>query len=149
MPNSPIVRFAGAYKWLSNFWMEEFEFDGRIWPSSEHAYQAMKSMDWDVQERIRAAETPREAKNLGMAVDIRPRWDDMRAGLMFAILRAKFYQSEHLKAKLLKTGDADLIEGNTWGDQFFGFCRGRGENWLGDILMQLREEIRNKVDDGV
>ena len=133
--------FRGKNKWLSNFWMEPFTFDGRVWPSSEHAYQAMKTMNREDQEIIRQAATPRETKKLGMKIDLRPRWDDMRAGIMFCIVKAKFEQSPELRAQLLATEPNELIEGNAWGDTFYGRCKGKGDNWLGEILMQVREEM--------
>jgi hypothetical protein len=40
--------------------------------------------------------------------------------------------------KLLATEYVELIEGNNWGDTFFGVCNGEGENWLGRLLMNLR-----------
>lgn len=136
-----IDNFRGEYKWLSNFWREEFTFDGRAWPSAEHAYQAMKTMSREDQEVIRKAATPRDAKRLGMKVDLRPRWDAMRAGVMLCILKAKFEQSSDLRESLLATEPMELVEGNTWGDTFFGECHGKGENWLGLLLMQVREEL--------
>jgi predicted NAD-dependent protein-ADP-ribosyltransferase YbiA (DUF1768 family) len=60
---------------------------------------------------------------------------------MREILIAKFSQNEDIKGKLLATGDTELIEGNTWGDTFWGVCRGEGTNWLGKLLMEVRTEI--------
>ena len=59
------------------------------------------------------------------------------------ICRAKFTQNEELKKKLIDTGDATLIEGNTWNDTFWGVCNGVGENNLGKILMKIREELKD------
>jgi len=66
----------------------------------------------------------------------------MRIGIMTELVRQKFTRHVDLKQKLLETGNAKLIEGNHLGDKFFGVCNGIGENWLGKILMQIREEIK-------
>ena len=51
-------------------------------------------------------------------------------------------QNPELGNKLLETGNQELVEGNTWGDIFWGVCNGKGQNWLGKILMMVRDEIR-------
>lgn len=61
---------------------------------------------------------------------------------MHDIVRAKFEQNPDLRQKLLSTGSEELIEGNTWGDTFWGVCKGSGQNWLGRILMFVRDEVR-------
>ena len=61
---------------------------------------------------------------------------------MKELLMAKFSQNEDLKKKLLDTGDATLIEGNTWGDKYWGVCKGVGKNRLGELLMEVREELK-------
>jgi ribA/ribD-fused uncharacterized protein len=138
-----IDNFRGVNRWLSNFWMEPFEYLTDIWPSSEHAYQAMKTQNMDERDEIRLAPTARAAKKLGMRVTLRPGWDDMRVDTMREILQAKF-KSANLRMWLEMTGDAELIEGNTWGDKFWGQVDGVGENWLGRLLMELREELRRE-----
>lgn len=61
---------------------------------------------------------------------------------MEGLIRQKFSNDEALKNRLLATGEQDLIEGNTWGDHFWGVCRGEGQNTLGKILMIVRKELR-------
>ena len=56
-------------------------------------------------------------------------------------LRLKFEIPE-LREALLNTDNAKLIEGNWWGDKFWGICNGVGENNLGKLLMEVRDEIR-------
>lgn len=62
---------------------------------------------------------------------------------MEEIVRAKFSENETLKNMLLATGDAELKEGNTWNDTFWGIDQktGSGENHLGKILMKIRDEF--------
>lgn len=66
----------------------------------------------------------------------------MRDGVMLQLLRQKFLGDEELRRKLLRTGDAMLVEGNYWGDTYWGVCFGSGKNMLGKLLMQVREELR-------
>jgi predicted NAD-dependent protein-ADP-ribosyltransferase YbiA (DUF1768 family) len=57
------------------------------------------------------------------------------------LLRKKF-RNPSLRQKLADTGTAKIIEGNYWGDTFWGECPvGNGENHLGKLLMEIRKEI--------
>lgn len=136
-----IKEFSGEHRWASNFYMCPVEWDGRVWPSSEHAYQAAKSLDKGEQEKIRKCKTAGEAKKLGKLVNKRKEWDVVKLGVMKMILREKFKNPE-LRKKLLDTGDVYLEEGNHWGDKFWGVCLGEGHNHLGKILMAIRQEIQ-------
>jgi predicted NAD-dependent protein-ADP-ribosyltransferase YbiA (DUF1768 family) len=64
---------------------------------------------------------------------------------MEGLVRQKFSKDPVLRQRLLDTGDQDLVEGNTWGDTFWGVCRGQGSNWLGRILMDVRAELNGLV----
>lgn len=83
-----------------------------------------------------------EARRLGGRIFIRYDWEEVKLGVMETILRDKFTRHADLQALLLGTGDRDLVEGNTWGDRFWGVCGGVGENHLGRLLMQIRAELR-------
>ena len=132
---------ASGYGFLSNFHTSTIYVGGKSYPSVEHAYQAAKTLDDDVKETIRKAKSPGEAKKLGKCVQLRSDWDAVKVDLMRGFLRQKF-DSPFLRHQLLQTGDAELIYGNTWNDRFWGVCRGTGQNWLGKLLMQLREEFQ-------
>ena len=138
-----IDQFKGEHAFLSNFYSCPLRMlDGLLYRTAEHAFQAMKVVgDPKAKEEIRKARNPNEAKRLGRKVKLRPAWDSIRIDVMRQVVRAKF-QNPELQRKLLETGDRKLIEGNNWGDSFWGVCGGKGENWLGKILMDLREEIR-------
>ena len=136
-----IESFSGPYRWLSNFYMVDVEFDGKIYPSTEHAFQAAKTFDEKDREDVRQADTPKLAKKLGKLVKLREDWDSVRLSVMEDMLRKKFENPE-LRRKLLETGHAELIEGNYWHDTFWGVCDGKGENNLGKLLMKIRDEIR-------
>ena len=134
--------FNGSYRFLSNFWPCVIYLDEKAYPSLEHAYQAAKTLDEEELAWIRAAPTPWSAKRRGRRVTIREDWDRIKKRIMFELVMDKFTQDESLKKKLLETGNASLVEDNTWGDTYWGKCNGEGKNHLGKILMRARKEIR-------
>ena len=136
-----IDSFSGENFFLSNFFPIEIEYDGRKWKTSEHAYQAMKVTNFAEQEAIRAVEKPGKAARLGKLLLLRQDWEQVKFRIMKEVLISKFSIPE-MKEKLLATGDEELIEGNNWGDQIWGVCDGKGENWLGKLLMEVRDEMR-------
>lgn len=144
---APISSFQGDFRFLSNFWAASVQLDGYWYPSVEHAYQAAKTEDEQQRRKIRSAKTASMAKHLGKYVPLRMGWDAHRISVMRDLLWQKFSSNPTLKQSLLATGEAELIEGNTWHDHFWGVCNGRGENHLGKLLMALREELRKCEDD--
>jgi len=136
----PIESFSGEYRFLSNFWMARVTIGDIDWPTVEHVYQAAKSLDENDWLIIWNCKTPGQAKRAGNKIKLREDWNQVKLDAMNQFVTAKFEQNPHLMNKLLATGDAELIEGNNWGDTYWGVCRGKGSNHLGKILM----EIRNK-----
>lgn len=141
-----IDSFRGAYSFLSNFYPFPITYRGKIWATAEHAYQAAKTYDPEWEERIRLAWRPAEAKALGRAAPMYARWDDFKDRAMRDILHLKF--CGELKNMLLATGDEELVEGNTWGDTYWGVCKGEGQNRLGTLLMEVRSYLQ-EVDEAV
>jgi N-glycosidase YbiA len=137
-----IDSFQGEYRYLSNFWPAEVEYEGIRYPSVEHAYQSAKTLNQSERQRIAALPTPAEAKKAGRALPLRADWETAKFKVMEECVGYKFTHHPELRAQLLATGDAYLEEGNTWGDQIWGVSNGIGENRLGKILMKVREEIR-------
>lgn len=135
-----IDNFTGEYYFLSNFYPVKVVLDGLEYPSLENAYQAAKNFDYERRKNFIPL-TAKEAKQEGQKILKRPDWDQIKILVMTNLIREKFKDSE-LKNKLLLTGNQELIEGNTWGDQYWGVCKGIGENNLGKILMKVREELR-------
>jgi len=136
-----IGQFTGEYRWLSNFWLQPVEYEGTLYPSVEHAYQAAKSFDIETRERFQDIMLkPGEAKRLGRRVNIRSDWEQVKLQVMLELLRKKF-SDPGLKAKLLATAGQQLIEGNHWNDTFWGVCNGKGQNQLGRLIMQVRAEL--------
>lgn len=133
-----------GHEFLSNFHPSTIYIDGKSYKTVEHAYQAHKTLNESSRELIRLSKSPSDAKKLGRGVEIRPDWDAIKIDLMKSFIRKKF-ENPFLRPMLIETGDAELVYGNTWNDRFWGVCRGSGLNWLGKILMEVREEIEQVV----
>ncbi len=138
-----IDSFEGDHRFLSNFYGSTVEYEGVKYPTVEHAFQAAKTLDPAQRAEIAAARTPGVAKRMGRKVVLRDGWNAMRNDVMEALVRDKFTRHPLLRRQLLDTGDQDLIEGNWWGDTYWGVCRGVGENHLGQILVKIRKELRD------
>jgi hypothetical protein len=135
-----ITSFRGTF--LSNFHPCKITLDGQQYPSVEHAYQAAKTTDMAKRGWLQADNTSAaEAKSYGKMLPLRDGWEGMKVSVMEYLLRQKFRTDTFPGQELLRTGDVDLVEGNTWGDVFWGVCNGKGENRLGRLLMQIRKEI--------
>jgi ribA/ribD-fused uncharacterized protein len=135
-----ISEFQGQYRFLSNFWPAVVQLDGVYYPSVEHAYQASKSNQASWRLYIGEADSPGLAKRRAREIPKEYQnsdWMSMRQEIMFDLLKQKF-ASGKLRDQLLATGDEELVEGNTWGDTFWGMCNGKGENHLGRMLMKIR-----------
>lgn len=109
--------------------------------SGEHAFQAAKAIHRKDHLLVKHAVTPVAAKKVGRRIAMRSDWEDVKIEVMREVLRSKFANRE-MRKLLLATGDDELIEGNYWGDRFWGVCNGRGHNWLGKLLMEVRAECR-------
>lgn len=131
------------FRWLSNFYPCTITYEGITYPSSEHAYQAAKSEYTGDRLAVARCSTPGQAKRMGRKIKIRSDWDKVKRGVMKDILRIKF-SLPGLQKCLLATGNAYLEETNHWGDTYWGVYRDVGLNQLGEILMEIREELRNK-----
>jgi ribA/ribD-fused uncharacterized protein len=135
--------FFGPFRFLSNFWPALVSYEGREYPSVENAYQAAKFMESE-REEFQSC-TPKEAKK--GSID-RPMcysteaWYAMRSGIMQHLLKQKFDEKRNPSLFLLlkETGQKHLEETNWWDDTFWGVCEGLGENTLGNMLMQIRDE---------
>lgn len=138
-----IDAFRGPYYFLSNFYPAYVELDYARYTSVENAYQAAKTLNIEAREPLQwhGNLSAAQAKMLGQSLTLREDWETVKDGIMLDLLRQKFDLPE-FKTLLLATGDAELIEGNWWGDTYWGVCNGKGENKLGKLLMQIREEAK-------
>lgn len=138
--------FRGPAYFLSNFYRLAVRIGDNVYPTAEHAYQALKADDPAERAWVLASETPLIAKRRGRKVRVVPYWGDVRLLVMEQVLEAKFSDRE-LADRLIATHPHKLVEGNNWHDQFWGDCHcgrcpGEGENMLGVALMELRDELR-------
>lgn len=140
-----IDRFRGEFHFLSNFFFCPVTYEGIVYPSSEHAFQAAKTLDRLERLRLSRIRTCEDVKAAGRRQTLRPNWNQIRVSVMEEILCAKFFENPDLAEKLLATGQRQLVEGNHWSDHFWGVCRGTGENQLGLALMRVREAMAPPV----
>lgn len=137
-------RTTDEYGCFSNFADYPVEIDGKVWPTTEHYFQAQKFFDAVHQESIRREKSPMIAAQMGRdrKRPLRPDWGAVKVGVMRKAVHAKFLQHPDIKEILVATGDAMLVEHTTndayWGDG----GDGRGRNMLGQILMEVREELK-------
>lgn len=129
-------------RFLSNFYQSPVTYDGIPYRNAEAAFQAQKCMTRE-ERRTFAGLSGADAKKFGRRVQMRPDWDRVKLQIMEEVLRAKF-QNAALRSMLLATGNELLIEGNSWGDTFWGvdIRTNRGENHLGRLLMKIRSELK-------
>jgi N-glycosidase YbiA len=133
-----ITEFRGQYRFLSNFYTCPVAFEDVMYPSSEHAFQAAKTLDLAVRNQISKIEKAGDTKRAGKTVVLRPDWEMVKVRVMEEIVLMKFKNNINIQKKLLATKDETLIEGNNWHDTFWGVCNGVGLNYLGKILMTTR-----------
>ena len=144
-----ISEFDKEWAFLSNFYWSEIEFEGITYPTNEHFFQAMKTLDIDERRAIANCRTPGQAKRMGRRVALRPDWEDIKESVMLEGLCLKF-ADEQLADWLLETGDEELVEGTTWHDNEWGNCSCpkcahiEGKNKLGRLLMQVRDMIKEE-----
>ena len=140
-----ILCFHGDHFFLSNFYQAQFSWDfWSYWNSAEAAFQSAKcTSDEERRKFTELSITPTIAKRMGRQVQLRTDWEQVKDGIMEAIVHAKFFQIEPLARKLMATGNAELIESNTWGDTYWGvdLHTMHGQNKLGKILMKIRDEL--------
>ncbi|HEY8097169.1 MAG TPA: NADAR family protein [Methylobacter sp.] len=136
-----INRFDGEHFFLSNFYPCKVRFDEQFYNSSEHAYQAAKTLDDTIRYKFRQDIKSLEAKRMGKKIKLRKDWEAVKRNIMEKIVLDKFTRNFDLRERLLQTGSLELIEGNTWNDTYWGVCNGQGFNHLGRILMKVRDQI--------
>lgn len=148
-----IDSFHGEYMFLSNFAKLPCEYEGLWYPTSEHAYQAAKTLIYKERKMIAELDHPDKAKNEGRRLKMRDDWEAVKDGVMFSVLLDKFTRNKEAFLKLMATGDAELIEGNTWHDNYWGdcscerCCKKQGRNKLGQTLMRIRNRFNLIIND--
>lgn len=153
-----INNFRGEYAFLSNFFYGPFRCSFKLlpllpnymFPTVEHYFQATKSSTVEGFEKILKAGTPGSAKHMGRRVDMIPNWDQWKEQVMLEGVWAKFTQNPSLQQQLLSTIGHELVEGNYWGDKYWGIClrTNEGQNRLGVILMHVRNMLDKQRKEG-
>ena len=143
---------------FSNWYSGRFVLDGFEYQHVEQYMMAEKARlfhDTEMYEKILRTADPKKCKALGKKVSgFDPKtWNAFKYEIVKTANRAKFDQNPELKKALLNTGDAILAEANPR-DRIWGIAHGAevgsrmdpsewpGQNLLGKILMELREEYR-------
>jgi len=141
------------YGAFSNFYRAPINLDGKVWPTSEHYYQARKAVNYEDAESIRNAPTPKDAARLGRSLkEIHPDWENIKYNVMKVAVRAKFNQNAKLGVLLVETGNKELVEwteGTVLADSVWGNATDKdgnpGKNLLGKALMEIREELKKQL----
>ena len=141
--HAPITQFKDEYFFLSNFYPHEAGQDGGPALTVEHYFQAAKTKDYQEYESVLHAPGPGDAKRLGRGVTLRTDWEAIKDSVMAFYVAKKFAESPELAARLVATNGVPLVEGNTWGDKYWGvdLRTGEGLNHLGIILMSVRSTL--------
>ena len=137
------------YGGLSNFHRCEQFVDGYLYPTNEHYYQSQKALGLEFHKWIATAPNPYLAMKAGRLLragkegELRPEWEKIKLVIMEKGLRAKF-QNQLLRLRLIQTGDAHLFE-NSSTDDYWGGALPKSKNHLGNLIMKIREEIKNNL----
>jgi ribA/ribD-fused uncharacterized protein len=143
-----IDTFREEYWFLSNFYpCTLFADDGNIYPSVEHAYQAYKTTDFSIREKIKNIKKPGGAKRFGRIFEKRTGWEFLKTGIMFNFVMLKFSTNKILQFKLVHTFPNSIVHDNSWGDIYWGICDNIGQNILGKMLMEIRRHFIKKLDE--
>ena len=135
------------YGCFSNFSPHPVKLDGKVWPTTEHFFQAQKFIksDPDHARAIRKASSPMIAARMGRdrKKKLRPDWESVKDDVMRHAVMAKFARHDDIRAVLLATGNALLVE-HTENDSYWADGGdGSGKNMLGVILMEVRKRLRD------
>lgn len=144
-----IDSFEGDFFFLSNFYPSPIEYNGIVYPTVEHAFQAAKAVVEHDRLKIACADTPGQAKRLGRKIYLRPDWEEVKDEVMYDCVRRKF-NDPTLRNMLINTYVYGLVERNHWHDNYWGSCtcgacKDQGANHLGKILMKVRGECINEL----
>ncbi len=147
-----IQQFRGDYFFLSNMYPLKVAIPsvaGVEVETSEHAYQAAKFVNPELQRKIATTATGVESKDLAHELEatgaiVVGDWEISKIGIMQKVVWDKFSLNADLATRLLATKDRKLVEGNTWNDRFWGVCppeSDKGDNNLGLVLMETRAKL--------
>ena len=137
-----IREFQRKFRFLSNFYLVPIEYEGMIYPSVEHAYQSSKTDDPEERRHIAQMKNAGNVKKYAKKFQRSEDWENKKVRIMKELVKQKF-EVPYLRTWLDDTKGSILQEGNLWRDEFWGvnLANGKGQNWLGKILMEIRDGI--------
>ena len=152
-----VNRFRDEYAFLSNFHKCKIrDYEGNEFTSAEAMFQSYKTTDPKIRAKF-AKMGPKEAKAAGRKVKLRSDWEEIKFDVMWYVVYQKFSQNSLLTRQLIETSGMRLVEGNTWGDKYWGAIPTKvpvkdsetivltGDNRLGQILMQVRRILIDRA----
>lgn len=137
-----IAKFEGQYSCFSNFYLRSVLYKEKRYRTKEHAFQCQKTTNQKDFDYVFKALSPYQAKKRAREIKIKGTWEESKRAIMHDIVLEFFKEWSDLRKILLDTGDQELIEGNDYYDTYWGVCNGKGQNWLGKILMLVRDELK-------
>jgi len=143
-----VNEFRGSYRFLSTFCPQAVMFEGVRYNTVEHAFRASMFMSRTIRQMIKDCHKPGDAKRMSRMDSnipyLNPNFDNIKLQVMEELLRQKFSPNSMLAEKLLATMNAKLVDGNNWGDKFWGvdIVSNEGLNHHGKILMKIREDLK-------
>ena len=157
MKNVWFKKVAEEYGWMGNMAPYPIKFDGKVWLTSESLFQSMRFDDDSVKEIIRGEKSPMGAKmkakkNRDQMVVVP--MSELDVENMRKCVKMKFDAHPQLKRQLMNTKDSFIYEdiGNRngerhkfWGAKKWSESEGDGNNMMGKILMDLREEYLKEI----
>jgi ribA/ribD-fused uncharacterized protein len=151
-----MVLFYGSH--MSNWYRSDFTLDGVTYSSSEQYMMAQKATlfkDDEALAKIMATKDPKAQKALGKKVKgfVKEEWEAVARPLVYKGCLAKYEQNATIAADLLSTDNDELVEASPtdriWGiglavdnDDALDKTKWRGTNWLGQVLMRVRDTLR-------
>ena len=143
-----MASFRGPKAFLSNFFSAPVYYDGVLYPTTEHAFVAAKTLDMKQRAEVLDCSTPAMAKKIGKTFVLRADWENVRVNIMKELVFQKFYMYPELRKSLLAI-EGEIVEENEWHDNFWGEClcpdcvdKPKVGNNLGKILMKVRDHLR-------
>jgi len=144
------IRFLSTIeKWkdFSNLSLHPIELDNKKWKSVEHYFQFKKYENSDPKfaQILKEIDSSKEVKKLSLKNKNYPKdWEMINSSLLKRAGKKKFETYPELKKLLFSTGDEELIEANPdnslWGEG----KDGKGGNFMGKILMELRKNFQKE-----
>ncbi|MGM9802731.1 MAG: NADAR domain-containing protein [Muribaculaceae bacterium] len=144
-----ITQFKHEYDFLSNSYPCRFVWQGLSYANAEAAFQSSKYASEEERKTL-SNSSAEKAANMGSKLKPHPGWEENQLNIMQSIVEAKFEQNPDLMNKLIETGNATLVNGNSKQETFWGIdlYSWQGENNLGKILMTLRKKhTTNEIFD--